>query len=257
MNFRAKNFSYSTKTFGDFIDQAERGAKVYLRSLSADRPSEIATRINDDFPSIASDFQLPSELDIVTGNESFHSSVLRISGPVNMWLHYDVSKSLYIESSSTRTHPNSSQVMANILCQIKGGKRVLLFPPSDVKEFGFEPGASSSDLNIFAKRQDGSLAGTHPQEAILSPGDVLFLPQLWLHTAAPTSDISVAINVFFRGLPSSRYAAGRDVYGNRDIQAYEKGRQDIAKIIRSFEGLPTDVKDFYLTRLAQEFELRK
>jgi tRNA wybutosine-synthesizing protein 4 len=50
------------------------------------------------------------------------------------------------------------------------------------------------------------------------------------------------------------YSAGKDIYGNRDLQAYEKGRQDVSKIIRSFEGLPLDVRKFYLSRLAQEFE---
>ena len=60
-----------------------------MRSLSADKPSEIPADINKDFPSIASDFQLPPELNVIT--ETFHSSPLRIGGEVNMWLHYDAS----------------------------------------------------------------------------------------------------------------------------------------------------------------------
>lgn len=47
---------------------------------------------------------------------------------------------------------------------------------------------------------------------------------------------------------------GRDVYGNRDIQAYEKGRQDINKIRKAFDNLPRTVQDFYLQRLAAEFQ---
>jgi len=143
--------------------------------------------------------------------------------------------------------------MANVLCQIKGSKRLLLFPPSDVTQFNLEPGSSSSDINVFENMGDELLINTHPHEAILSPGDVLFLPQLWLHTASPTSGISVAVNVFFQGLQSARYAVGKDVYGNRDLQAYEKGRQDVAKIVKAFETLPDDVRGFYLSRLAREF----
>ena len=143
--------------------------------------------------------------------------------------------------------------MANVLCQIKGSKRLILFPPSDVTQFNLEPGSSSSDVNVFENLDDELLRDTHPYEAILSPGDILFLPQLWLHTASPTSGMSVAVNVFFQGLLSARYAAGKDVYGNRDIHAYEKGRQDIAKIIKSFEVLPGDVREFYLGRLMREF----
>jgi tRNA wybutosine-synthesizing protein 4 len=132
-------------------------------------------------------------------------------------------------------------------------KRLLLFPPSDVKHLGFEPGASSSKIAVFEKIRKEGLPGTHPHEVTLHPGDVLFLPPLWLHTALPTSGLSIAVNVFFRNLQTG-YAAGKDVYGNRDLQAYEKGRQDISKIIKTFEGLPLDVREFYLGRLAQEFK---
>ena len=46
------------------------------------------------------------------------------------------------------------------------------------------------------------------------------------------------------------------MYGNRDVQAYEKGRLDVAKIARSFEGLPVSMRRFYLERLADELRER-
>lgn len=141
--------------------------------------------------------------------------------------------------------------MANVLCQVRGPKRLLLFPPSDVNHFEFEPGSSSSPVNVFERLQENRLAGTSPYEALLEPGDILFIPALWLHTASPTAGVSIAVNVFFRNL-STGYAAGKDVYGNRDLQAYEKGRQDVAKIIKSFDSLPGAVRGFYLQRLADE-----
>jgi tRNA wybutosine-synthesizing protein 4 len=88
MDFPKKNFSYVTKTFGEFIEQADNGERLYLRSLSFDKPSHLPANITTDFPSIAADFQLPPELSLVV--ENAHSSPLRISGPVIMWLHYDV-----------------------------------------------------------------------------------------------------------------------------------------------------------------------
>lgn len=98
--------------------------------------------------------------------------------------------------------------MANVLCQIQGSKRLFLFPPSDVNLLDFEPGASSSSINVFNKLNP--IPGqAHPHEALLEPGDVLFLPSLWLHTASPTSGLSIAVNVFFRNLQSG-YAAGKD-----------------------------------------------
>lgn len=109
-------------------------------------------------------------------------------------------------------------------------------------------------MDIFQGLQDGFVAfvpHTSPQEALLKPGDILFIPPLWLHTASSAGQVSVAVNVFFRSL-SRGYATGRDVYGNRDLQAYEKARNDIQKIAKSFDGVPPDMGRFYMLRLAQE-----
>ena len=92
-------------------------------------------------------------------------------------------------------------------------------------------------------------------QASNSIADVLYIPPLWLHTALPIETVSIAVNVFFRDLESG-YAAGRDVYGNRDMQAYEKGRKDIEKILKSFEKLPPQMAKFYLERLADEMKAR-
>jgi len=150
------------------------------------------------------------------------------------------------------------QVMANVYTQISGEKRMILFPPSDVTRLSFAPGASSSSVDVFAaldattrKADPCNLAGTHPYEAHLGPGDVLFIPALWLHTATPLSKMSVAVNTFFRDLESG-YAAGRDVYGNRDLAAYEKARLDVARMAKSFQQLPVETRRFYMARVAEE-----
>ncbi|EME40518.1 hypothetical protein DOTSEDRAFT_65234 [Dothistroma septosporum NZE10] len=231
MDFARKNFTYITQDFSSFMSSVERGERVYLRALSKEAPNNKPTSLAEDFPAIANDFELPHELSCVTQNA--HSSPLRISGPVHMWLHYDV--------------------MANVLCQVRGRKRLLLYPPSDVSHLGFEAGASSSSIDVFdAANPHASLSLTHPHEAVLNPGDILFIPPMWVHTAAPAEGMSVAVNVFFRNLPEKGYAVGRDVYGNRDLAAYERGRKDIARIVKSFEDLPGDVSGFYLERLANE-----
>lgn len=143
--------------------------------------------------------------------------------------------------------------MANVLVQIRGTKRLLLFPPSDVQHLQIPAGASSSRLNVFdpATSAAGLLKDTHPQEVNLRPGEILFIPPFWLHAAEPTESISVAVNVFFRDLDSG-YAAGRDVYGNRDLQAYEEGRRELNKMVQRFQGLPRSAAKFYMQRLALE-----
>jgi tRNA wybutosine-synthesizing protein 4 len=200
----------------------------YLRSLSASRPAEQPANLSADFPEIANDFELPGSLSPVKATA--HSSPLRISGPVAMWLHYDVH--------------------SNVLCQIKGRKRLILYQPSDVTRLGFEAGASSSSVDGFSISPEKA-GEVHPHEAILDPGEVLFIPELWPHCAAPLDKISVAVNVFFRTLDRG-YAPGKDVYGNRDLHAYEKGRKSIESMVKAFSGLPEDVRGFYLGRLAAE-----
>jgi tRNA wybutosine-synthesizing protein 4 len=71
----------------NFLTAINAGEKLYLRSLSAEKPSELPANISRDFPGISEDFDLPPELTMVI--ENAHSSPLRISGPVDMWLHYE------------------------------------------------------------------------------------------------------------------------------------------------------------------------
>lgn len=86
MDFNAKNFKYATTSFGEFIMRVKEGKRQYLRALSADAPADQPANLEQDFPFLAPDFVLPDLLNICKDN--VHSSVLRISGPVHMWLHY-------------------------------------------------------------------------------------------------------------------------------------------------------------------------
>ncbi|KAH0495546.1 hypothetical protein TgHK011_009089 [Trichoderma gracile] len=236
LDFNSKNFKYVTDSFGSIMCKLQSGSRVYLRALSRDKPTEVPAKLEEDFPNLGEDFVLPSEMAYI--KDHFFSSVLRLSGRVNMWLHYDV--------------------MANVYAQVAGIRKMILFPPSDVKYLSFAPGASSSSVNVFQALESSpaSLRATHPQEAVLHPGDVLLLPALWLHTAAPVSDMSIAVNVFFRDPgQQDHYSSGRDVYGNKDLEVYEKGRQAVARIAKSLQSLPPAAREFYLCRLQEELRL--
>ncbi len=89
MDFTAKNFRYVTTEFGEFARRMAQGDRLYLRALSHEKPTEKTAMLSEDFPALAPDFVLPAQLSLVA--ENLFSSVLRLSGPVNMWLHYDVS----------------------------------------------------------------------------------------------------------------------------------------------------------------------
>jgi len=83
--------------------------------------------------------------------------------------------------------------------------------------------------------------------------------------------LNMAVNIFFRNLPDSAYAAGRDVYGNRDLACYEDGRKVLERLVSKFrdskqqaevskgsgmllDWIPKDVRKAYLLRLAKELE---
>jgi tRNA wybutosine-synthesizing protein 4 len=230
MTFKDKNFEYVRRTAAEFLNGIGQGSKTYLRAVSSSQPNKLPTKLEDDFPGIVADFKIPEVFDAIKSN--IHSSPLRISGPVSLWLHYDV--------------------LSNILCQIRGDKTLHLYPPSDVKYLDYPSGGSSSNTDVLTSK-DPKLRFTHPHIASLKPGDVLFIPPMWSHTATPEDGVSVAVNVFWKGLDKG-YAAGKDVYGNRDLQAYENGRRDVEKIVRAFRDVPSDLAKFYLDRLALEIE---
>lgn len=289
-----KNFVYEVQTFGEFKHELDAESHVYLRSLAQVAPFQQAAQLSQDFPGIAGDFQIPKSLDdLFSLSDKIHSSVLRISGDVAVWLHYDV--------------------MSNFLFQVRGSKTVTLFHPTEATALGFAPGATVSNLpidDIVSKALPSSMAedihqdpsgGTTGHTVTLHPGDVLFIPRFWLHATRPAENSpepSVAVNVFWRDLPQGVYAAGRDVYGSRDLAAYENGRtaikriadrtkkdsatspdftvHDLVKFLQEkgkhartsshkswkeceklkqrFVQLPHDVGAFYLPRLAQELE---
>lgn len=251
MDFNSKNFRYVTEPFGAVMSKMKAGGRLYLRSLSKAQPSELPANLEDDFPGLAGDFVLPPEL--AHAHDNLFSSILRLSGRANMWLHYDVGIPQTLWRVVIVKLIFLIQVMANIYTQITGSKRMILFPPRSVTKLGFSAGASSSSLDVFSvlEQNPARLSGTEPHEANLKAGDALFLPAAWLHTAAPATDMSVAVNVFFRDLQSG-YAEGRDVYGNRDLSAYEKGRQDIKRLAKMFKDVPPDLREFYMSRIADE-----
>jgi tRNA wybutosine-synthesizing protein 4 len=221
-----RNIRYNSLPFGQFKVLLDHGYHCYLRSLNCSSNLEVPADFWSDFPGLRDDFKLPVFLKDAFGisDTTFHSAILRVSGDVTMWVHYDV--------------------MSNLLFQVSGSKQVLLFPPEDVIKLGFEPGKTASPLNVFEeleKRYHGDenqprpsldfLNGARPHGVILREGEVLFIPRFWAHATAPdaASHPSIAINVFWRDLDPKSYSSRLDVYGNLDLWCYEHGRQKIQR----------------------------
>jgi len=251
MNFIEKNFKYVEMEFGEFVNKcskitndevsrkSENGEEdeeyFYLRSLGTD-PRKDVSDISVGFPELAPDFVAPPYVP----HDAFFSSVFRIASPgMQLWTHYDV--------------------MDNILVQIKGRKRVVLFPPSDALRLYLKGDKSqvldvdSPDLVSFPL-----FAGVTRHECFLEEGDILFIPALWFHNVL-SLDFGVAINIFWRHLRPDCYDP-KDVYGNRDPVPATRALQSLDKSLQTLdEKLPKEYRDFYarrmIARIKEKYEL--
>ncbi|XP_005989578.1 tRNA wybutosine-synthesizing protein 5 [Latimeria chalumnae] len=234
MDFIKKNFAYRTLPFNEFVQRAaeekhtqyffSEDEKYYLRSLGEDPRKDIAD-IKKQFPSLAEDINIPEFFE----EERFFSSVFRISSPgLQLWTHYDV--------------------MDNLLIQVTGRKRVVLYSPRDAPCL-YLTGDKSEVLDVdnpdLSKYPDFPKARRY--ECYLEPGSVLFIPALWFHNTVAV-EFGVGVNVFWKHLQSECYDK-TDTYGNKDPTAASRAMQILNRALKTLEELPDEYRDFYARRM--------
>lgn len=145
------------------------------------------------------------------------------------------------------------QIMDNILIQVSGRKRVILFSPQDASNLYLNGDKSevldidNPDLKTFPK-----FSSAIPFECYLEAGDVLFIPALWFHNVL-SIDFGVAVNVFWRHLDVGLYDK-KDIYGNKDLIPASQAMQMADKLIKHLDQLPQDYRDFYARRIVCKLE---
>ncbi|KAM4731459.1 tRNA wybutosine-synthesizing protein 5 isoform 1-T1 [Anableps anableps] len=163
MDFLHKNFVYRTLPFNEFVRRAAEtkhsdfflaeDESYYLRSLGEDVRKEPAD-LSKQFPDLAGDFHIPRFF----GPDQFFSSVFRISScGLQLWTHYDV--------------------MDNLLAQVTGRKRVVLYRPQDAPHL-YLNGDKSEVLDIDAPdlKRFPEFVKAKRYDCVLEPGDLLFIP---------------------------------------------------------------------------------
>lgn len=143
--------------------------------------------------------------------------------------------------------------MDNILVEVVGRKRVVLFPPSDAP-FLYLTGDKSRVTNIDQPDLDKYPNFIHAKryECVLESGDVLFIPALWFHHVTAL-DFALAVNVFWRHLPKELYDS-KDPYGNKDPLPAQRALQMVDKALKLLDALPDDHKQFYCLKLISAIE---
>jgi tRNA G37 N-methylase Trm5 len=233
LTWHPKNFVLRTMTLAELLDMCAAGKHVYMRAVGADPRSEPAC-LATSFPGLSADVELPRCCLPPAGRE-VHSTVLRVAAPgMTLWLHYDA--------------------LDNVLLQLHGTKRLLLFPPSAAE--GLYLSGSSSRVPTRLVWLPSGDAQRHafplfpgPEgafEVALSPGQGVFIPRYWAHSvlADPDADISVAVNCFWHP-PSGEPCAHGDVYGNADPPAASKALQAAREAAAALAQLPPDAQAFF------------
>lgn len=236
MDFVQRNFCFKAVPLGEMVARASGDPrfrdshfispreKYYLRALG-DNPRRDRADLGVQFPALAADFSLPP----LFPRERFFSSVLRVSSEgTQLWPHYDICD--------------------NVLVQVTGRKRVVLWPPHDVNNLYVE-GSSSPVVDVddaAALARFPRLASAAPRECVLEPGDALFIPALWIHHVRPLA-FSVAVNVFWQHLERDAYQAG-DLYGNRDLRVADEALARVSEAAAALRQLPPYYHEFYLLK---------
>lgn len=241
MDFLHKNFVYRTLPFNEFVRRAAEtkhsdfflceDESYYLRSLGEDVRKEPAD-LSKQFPDLAEDFHIPQFFE----PDQFFSSVFRISScGLQLWTHYDV--------------------MDNLLAQVTGRKRVVLYSPQDALHL-YLNGDKSEVLDIDAPdlKRFPEFVKARRYECVLEPGDLLFIPALWFHNTLALR-FGVGVNVFWRHLPADAYDR-KDPYGNKDPVAAARALQAMERALQALDELPAEYRDFYGRRMVQRVQKR-
>jgi len=140
--------------------------------------------------------------------------------------------------------------MDNILIQVHGTKRLIMFKPSDI-DYLYIDGDKSLVNNIEQPDFETYPLVRHATyyTGILQPGDCLFIPALWFHNIKSLDTHAISVNVFWRHLNSDLYEP-KDLYGNKDLVPFSRTIGQLAKSLNELDKqLPPVYVDFYARRL--------
>ncbi|CAD2216739.1 Leucine carboxyl methyltransferase/Galactose oxidase, central domain/Cupin-like domain/Cupin superfamily protein, putative [Angomonas deanei] len=259
LDFVRKNFTFRHVQFSELVDHLvssnayhrEHGEVPqetwYYRSVSTHMKTE-RSDVWKDFSALGKDLVLPPGVDSFVGPR-LHQSCLRINtAPLQLWTHYDT--------------------MDNVLLQVTGRKRVVLFPPSQYNNL-YMSGSSSPVIDLdhpdLVQYPRMIEALKHSTEVTLEPGDMLYFPANWFHhitTLQGDTPLVISVNAFFHHFESPDYDA-KDLYGNKDLPAVTQLRESILNQTRAAMAsaqvnpgcaLPVEYKEFALRQIIHDLE---
>ncbi|KAK5030606.1 tRNA methyltransferase ppm2 [Exophiala sideris] len=166
------NSGTANTTNADFHSLLEQtiimSSNFYPDTLTTSMPAQTAASL-EEMPTIAPDFRIPGQLMPV---EAHMQSV-----------HFHVSNGIM-------TSPRYS-VTGTIIFQIRGAKKLVLFPPADITELAYPAASNTSEQRVFSNTGRGLRYSLHapmqtdPHLAVLKPGETLLIPPFWSYAHVP------------------------------------------------------------------------
>lgn len=237
LDFVGKNFTYEVLTFEDLLQKVNDPQEEEFWYYRATDPKRKAVQLGTLFPLLAGDIELPA----IPNGAEIHSTVLRLGSPRSqVWLHYDV--------------------LDNILCQVLGTKRVILFDPKWAGNLYLN--GSSSELGATFFRDIEQTLKDYPLfaqawenrvEVVLQPGDALAIPAFWCHATQCLSErgMTCSVNAFYVLAPNE--LNGSDAWANKDPKLAQDATKLVAKAKDLLRELPLeDQRTFFRAVLQRE-----
>lgn len=251
LEFLNKNFCYKTCLFKEFVKLLKcPGSKsYYYRSTNRNQRNKKPARIEEDLPLLKDYLHIPEYVPFGPNSSIYFSSILRIAlDQVQIWTHFDLYN--------------------NVLFQVVGSKRVILFSPNDTEYLHVN--GDKSPVNNFDDwtqtiGQYPSLSNTKPYACNLESGCGLYIPALWWHNVKTRnmgehkdsrSGYSIGFNIFWKdpSLVAGEFYSTSDIYGNKNPTPYDRALSNLDKAINHIESLPAKYRDFYKTMLLIRFK---
>ena len=116
----------------------------------------------------------------------------------------ELTTNLLLVGQRGNTTPAHYDEQQNIFAQLVGTKRCLLFSPADYSAlYPFplhHPHDRQSQVDLYAPdlKRFPRFAEARPLEAVLQPGELLYIPQYWWHHIENLTDGCVSLNFWFK-----------------------------------------------------------
>ncbi len=182
-----KNFAY----YGGYEDDKEMKYKDYIKDIE----ERVNENKNDNLGCYLPDANFEKLFPEIIGDVTYPKYLNR--KPVVKYWHGFSSKKF---SSTTALHFDAMQ---NIFVQIRGRKKILLFPPSNYLSF-YPPLEDSSGIGHNSKVNPDLLQlelfpkfpWQERMEVLLQPGEMLYIPPFWWHHVTAV-DENISLSFFY------------------------------------------------------------